>query len=248
MPNIAWGITGASDKLKPTFDEMEKVAAIKDVRITTFITQAGVEILKHASLIKRLAAISDGSPYREIVTPKSHGATNWLGARFFAREYETMLVAPCTSNTLCKFRAGIADSPVTNAAAWATKAGLSVFILQTHMSIGQMEHPLVVRVAPEECKRCDDCPPSRSCRYGAISRKDGFPFINFLKCVACGECVAPCPYRAVHQGERFKLNRRMVDQQAAEAIAEIKGMVILTETRQIETTMKRYAARLPEGL
>ena len=34
MINIAWGITGAADKLEATFDEMEKVAGYEGVMPT----------------------------------------------------------------------------------------------------------------------------------------------------------------------------------------------------------------------
>jgi dihydromethanopterin reductase (acceptor) len=244
MPNLAWGITGASDKLEATFDQMEKVAAIKDVRVTTFITQAGVEVVKHYSLHKRLAALSNGEPFREIIGPKTHGAATYIACRFFAREYETLLVAPCTSNTLCKFSAGIADTPVTIAADWAIKAGLSIFVLQTYMTMGMKEYPGMVRLDPETCRRCDDCPPERACKYGAITRRHKYPYINLLKCVGSLACVKACPYNAIKTGEKFRLVRRMVDQEAAERVSEIKGMAVLNETRQIEPTLKRYAVEV----
>ena len=246
MPNLAWGITGASDKLLATFDEVEKAASQDDVRVTTFITQAGVEIIRHFRLQDRLAAISNGEPYREIVAPKTHGASTWLACRFFAREYETLLVAPCTSNTLCKFCSGVSDTPVTNAASWAVKAGVSVFILQTHMTLGRMDSPMFVRLKDKACKRCDDCPPEKTCRYEAITRKKAkYPRINMLKCVRCGDCVPACPYDAIAMGERYRLSHRIVDQEAAERVSQIKGMAILTETRQIKTTLKRYTTTIP---
>ena len=242
MPNLAWGITGASDKLLDTFAEVEKIAAMDNVRITTFISQAGVELVKHFGLQSRLTAISDGSPWREIVGPRTHGESAYLACRFFAREYEALLVAPCSSNTLCKLSAGICDTPVTNAAMWAAKGNLSVFLLQTHMTMGQCDSPLFVRVKDEACKRCDVCPPVEVCDAEAISRsKDKFPRIRLFKCVRCGDCVPACPFGAVASGERFRLNRRMVDQEAAERVTEIKGMAVLGETRQIEPTLKRYA-------
>lgn len=249
MPNLAWGITGASEKLLATFDEVEKIAQIENVRITTFLSQAGVEIVKHFSLQNRLAAISNGEAYREIVAPKTHGATTYIATRFFAREYETLLVAPCTSNTMCKFAAGVCDTPVTNAAMWAVKGGVSVFVLQTHMAIGMAESPMFVRLKDDVCRRCDVCPPTEACPVNAIVRKrDKYPRISQLKCVRCGDCARACPYDAIAIREKLRLNRRMVDQEAVERVAEIKGMAVLTEPRQVETTLRRYAVETPDGL
>ena len=242
MPNLAWGITGASDKLHGAFDEVEQVAALEGVRITTFITQAGVELVKHYRLQSRLAAISDGSPWREVVGPRTHGESYYLACRFFAQEYEALLVAPCTSNTLCKLAAGISDNAVTNAAMWAAKGNVSVLVLQTHMTIGHCESPLFVRVKEELCQRCDVCQPAELCPTDALYRKkSNYPRVHFFKCNRCGECVSACSHGAVVTGERFRLNRRMVDQQAAESLAEIKGMAVLREARQIGPALKRYA-------
>ena len=246
MANLAWGITGASDKLLETFDAVEKVAALDNVRITTFISQAGIEIVRSFSLQNRLKAVSNGEPYREIVTPKTHGASTHIACRFFAGEYEAYVVAPCSGNTMAKVRVGIADTPVTGAASWALKGGVSVFLLQTHLTIGRIKYPLAVRVIDEKCKRCDDCPPAQACRYEAITRKSKYPVVNFLKCVRCGDCVGPCPYGAIAQGEQHRMNRRMVDQQNAEELSQIKGIVILTETRQVTPTLQRYTVRLPD--
>lgn len=249
MPNLAWGITGASEGLVETFDEVEQVAGLDNVRVTTFITQAGVELVKHFRLQNRLAAISNGEAYREIAAPRIHGATTHLATRFFAGEYQALVVAPCTSNTLCKFSAGICDTPVTNAAMWAVKGGVSVFILQTHITMGHVESPLFVRIKDALCRRCDVCQATEICPVNAIARKkDKYPRIHLMKCVRCGECVSVCPYDAIATGEKFRLNRRIVDQEASERVGEIKGMAVLTESRQVGTTLKRYAAEPPKGI
>jgi len=245
MPNIAWGITGATDKLEATFEQMEKVAAMKDVRITTFISQAGIEIILHCGLKKRLEAISDGGPYREICAPKTHGASMYLTGRFFAKEYEACMVAPCSSNSLCKLRYGLADTPVTSAVCWALKGGCPVFVLQTHLTIAHHDSPLWVRLDETVCRRCDDCPPERACKPRAITRRNKFPSINLLKCRRCMDCVRACPYNAIVGKERFRLNKRMVDQEAAEELSKVRGLAVLKEPREIGQTLERYCVELP---
>ena len=245
MTNLAWGITGAADKLEATFEEVEKVAALEDVRVTTFITKAGVEVVVYRGLKDRLAAISNGEPFREICSARSHGATSHLSRRFFSRAYEALLIAPCSSNTLCKLNCGIADTPVTNAACWALKGGCSVFVLQTHLTISRHEYPFKVRIKEDACRRCDACPPERICEFDAIKRKRKFPIIDPLKCKPCGECVSACPYDAVVADETFRLSKRMVDQEAAESLSKVKGVAVLKETRQIGQTLQRYTVKLP---
>ena len=246
MVNLAWGITGASDKLEASFDQMEKIAAMEDVRISTFITQPGIEVILYYGLKKRLEAISNGDPYREICTPKTHGAAAYLAARFFAGEYEALMVAPCSSNTLCKLRYGLADTPVTTAAMWCIKGGRPCFILQTHLSIAHFDSPLFVRLKEADCRRCDDCPPETACRYQAITRKAKTPVINILKCRRCGDCVPVCPHNAIATRERIRMNKRMVDQEGSEQVAKVKNMAVLTEARQVFTTLQRYAVSLPD--
>ncbi len=245
MVNIAWGITGAYDKLEASFEQVEKIAATEKVRITTFISQAGAELVLHLGLKDRLAAISNGDPYREICTPKTHGASVYLACRFFAREYDVFIIAPCSSNTLCKLYSGIADTPVTTAACWALKGSCPVFVLQTHLSIGKFDSPVFVRLKEGACRRCDVCPPVQACAPLAITRKKKLPLINLLKCRCCGDCVPACPYGAVAPRESLRLQKRMVDQVAAEKLGETKGVAVLTDPRQISQTLHRYAVQLP---
>ena len=61
MINIAWGITGAADKLEATFDEMEKVAGYEGVMPTYQGRLKDDEIGAIIEYIKTLGAV-EGAP------------------------------------------------------------------------------------------------------------------------------------------------------------------------------------------
>ena len=72
--NVAWGITGASQHMAATFDVFREVARWKEVRITTFLSAAGVEVVRMLGLWDDLQSISPGGAHRELLTPELAGA------------------------------------------------------------------------------------------------------------------------------------------------------------------------------
>lgn len=62
----------------------------------------------------------------------------------------------------------------------------------------------VVRIEPGLdfplfCRNCEDAPCMAACPEDAISRTSkGIVIINNKKCTGCEECVAACPYNAIH--------------------------------------------------
>jgi Fe-S-cluster-containing dehydrogenase component len=60
------------------------------------------------------------------------------------------------------------------------------------------EYPnLVVEFRPEQCLHCENPPCVPFCPPGAsYQTKDGLVLVDPKKCIACGACIAACPYDA----------------------------------------------------
>ena len=60
------------------------------------------------------------------------------------------------------------------------------------------EYPnLVVEFRPEQCLHCENPPCMPACPTGAsYQTKDGLVLVDPKKCIACGACIAACPYDA----------------------------------------------------
>ena len=243
--NVAWGITGASQHMAATFDIFREAARWKEVRITTFLSAAGVEVVRMLGLWDDLQSISPGGPYRELLTPGLTGASAARAVRFINREYDMLAVAPATTNTMAKIAAGISDTPVANAVTWAHKANVTVFILCTHTDIRQIESPFPYRIRLHRCKHCDECPPAQACPTGALSTIMREPMIDPLRCTMCGECIPACPHDVVERLGTVGFRRRLLDAEVVEALRGTRGTVVLDSPHQLLPTLRRYATRLP---
>ena len=243
--NIAWGITGASQHMAATFDVFREAVQWKEVRITTFLTAAGVEIVRMLGLWDDLQAISPGGPYRELLTPRFAGVCTAQAVRFINGEYELFVVAPATTNTMAKIVAGISDTSVTNAVAWAHKSNRTVFVLCTHADIREIDSPFPYRIRLDRCRHCDQCPPVEVCATGALTRIMLEPMIDPLYCTMCGECVPACPHDAVERLTTVRFKRRLLDAEVVESLRNTRGTVVLDSPEQLLPTLRRYATRLP---
>ena len=124
---VAWGITGAGDKIAEIVEVMKdlKVQAEDKVEIHVFISKAADTMLKFYRLedeIKKnfpkfMVELNANSPF--------------LAAWLQNGKYEFLLIAPCSSNSVAKIVNGISDTMLTNAAIMSLKAFRPVYILPT---------------------------------------------------------------------------------------------------------------------
>ncbi len=124
---VAWGITGAGDKIAEIVEIMKdlKKQSEEFVEIEVFISKAADTMLKfyrleddlRQSFAKVQVELNANSPF--------------LAAWLQSGKYEFLLIAPASSNTVAKITNSISDTMLTNAAIMSLKAYRPVYILPT---------------------------------------------------------------------------------------------------------------------
>jgi archaeoflavoprotein AfpA len=122
---VAWGISGAGDRLAEYVQIMKELKQDYDktVEIQVFVSKAGDTVLKFYNLeneIKQsfpkfLVELNANSPF--------------LAALMQMHKYEFLLIAPASSNTVAKIAYGIGDTMLTNATSMSLKAFASVYVV-----------------------------------------------------------------------------------------------------------------------
>jgi archaeoflavoprotein AfpA len=122
---VAWGITGAGDKIEEFVEVMKQVKKEYEdnVDIQVFVSKAAETVLKYYGLenevkqnfAKVMAEVNSNAPF--------------LAAWMQIHKYEFLLIAPASSNTVAKIAYGIGDSMLTNAANMSLKAFVPVYVV-----------------------------------------------------------------------------------------------------------------------
>lgn len=122
---VAWGITGAGDKIGEFVQTMKQVKKEYEdtVDIQVFISKAGEMVLKYYNLEKEVRETF--SRYMVEVNANSPFLAAWMQMH----KYEFLLVAPATSNTVAKIACGIGDTMLTNAVSMSLKAFTPVYVV-----------------------------------------------------------------------------------------------------------------------
>ena len=130
---VAWGITGAGDKIAEYLDIMEQIKKqyASSVDIHVFVSQAGDTVLKFYNLETRLK-----QSFEKIHVEVNANAP-FLAAWVQMGKYEFLLIAPATSNTVAKIANGIGDTMLTNAAIMGLKAFKTVYVAPTDYKEGE---------------------------------------------------------------------------------------------------------------
>ena len=124
---VAWGITGAGDKIDEFIQVMQQVKEEHEatVEIHVYLSKAAEIVLKFYNLETTLKQSF------EKVQVEVNSNTPFLAAWMQNRKYEFLLIAPATSNTVAKMANGIGDTMITNAAIMSLKAFVPVYIVPT---------------------------------------------------------------------------------------------------------------------
>jgi archaeoflavoprotein AfpA len=126
-PKIAWGISGAGDKIAEILDVMIEFKKQSEdvVEIEVFVSKAADIVLKFYRLEDKLRQNFSK------VQLEQNSNSPFLAAWMQMRKYEFLLIAPATSNTTAKIAYSISDTMLTNAAIMSLKAFVPVYILPT---------------------------------------------------------------------------------------------------------------------
>ena len=129
---IAWGITGAGDKIAEFIQVMTEIKnEYKDtLEIHVYLSKAAETVLKFYNLENTLK-----QNFTKI-SVEINSNTPFLAAWMQTRKYEFLLIAPATSNTVAKIANGIGDTMLTNAAIMSLKAFVPVYIAPTDYKEG----------------------------------------------------------------------------------------------------------------
>ncbi|AXV36927.1 MAG: hypothetical protein CIT01_01245 [Methanobacterium sp. BRmetb2] len=124
---IAWGITGSGEKLTETVELMQKLKEKykKKFDIRVYISKAGDQVLKYYNLSNELETTFDKT-WTEI-----NANAPFLAGQIQLGNYEFLLIAPATSNTVAKISLRIADTLLTNAAIMGQKTSTPIYIMPT---------------------------------------------------------------------------------------------------------------------
>jgi archaeoflavoprotein AfpA len=129
---VAWGITGAGDKIAEFIETMKQIKKEYEDRVDihVFLSRAAETVLKFYSL-----EIVLRESFEKVQVEVNSNAP-FLAAWMQNRKYEFLLIAPATSNTVAKIANGIGDTMLTNAAIMSLKAFMPVYIAPTDYKEG----------------------------------------------------------------------------------------------------------------
>jgi archaeoflavoprotein AfpA len=122
---IAWGITGAGDKIKEIIDTMKQFKQESEgaVEIEVFVSKAAETMLKFYQLENELKASFAK------VSVEANANSPFLAGIVQSGRYDFMLIFPASSNSVAKIVNGIGDTLITNSAIMALKAYVPVWVM-----------------------------------------------------------------------------------------------------------------------
>lgn len=124
MPlKLVWGITGAGDLLRETFDAMSAVKDTQDIEITAVLSNAGVKVVRWYKLSDELDAIASR------VLKEEDANTPFIVGKLQTGLFDCFMVAPATANTVAKVVYGIADTIIANAVAQTNKTDVPIYVM-----------------------------------------------------------------------------------------------------------------------
>jgi archaeoflavoprotein AfpA len=122
---VAWGITGAGDKLEETLRVMIDIKAeyADRVDIEVYLSKMGNMVAKMYRIDHEI-----NETFGRVMVEKNANSP-FITGRLQLGAFEFLLLAPATSNTVAKLAHGISDTMLTNGAIQALKAYVPVYVM-----------------------------------------------------------------------------------------------------------------------
>ena len=122
---VAWGITGAGDKIAEIIETMKDLKRQSEgtVEIDVYLSKAADTMLKFYRLDEELK-----KSFAK-VTLESNPNSPFLAGMMQSHKYEFLLIFPASSNTVAKIVNGIGDTLITNSAIMSLKAFVPVWVM-----------------------------------------------------------------------------------------------------------------------
>lgn len=129
---IAWGITGAGDKIEETVQVMMDLKKKYEdkVDIEVFISKAGDQVIKYYEISQEIESTFDK------IWVEINANSPFLAGNIQLGKYEFMLVAPGTANTVAKIALRMGDTLISNSAIMGQKADVPLYILPSDYEEG----------------------------------------------------------------------------------------------------------------
>ena len=122
---VAWGITGAGDKIAEIIEVMKDLKRQSEdvVEIHVFLSKAADTMLKFYRLDEELK-----KNFAKVIV-ESNANSPFLAGLMQSHKYEFLLIFPASSNTVAKLVNGIGDTLITNSAIMSLKAFVPVWVM-----------------------------------------------------------------------------------------------------------------------
>jgi archaeoflavoprotein AfpA len=180
---IAWGITGAGDKIAEIIETMKDLKQQSEgiAEIDVYLSKAADTMLRFYRLDEELK-----KSFAK-VTVELNSNSPFLAGLMQSHKYEFLLIFPSSSNTVAKIVNGIGDTLLTNSAIMSLKAFVPVWIMPVDYkeSIVSTKLPngkeMKIRVRKEEAEQVRKLEATEDVRVFENPAKVREAFLTWLK-------------------------------------------------------------------
>ena len=182
---VAWGITGAGDKIAEIIETMKDLKRQSEdiVEIDVYLSKAADTMLKFYRLDEELK-----KSFAK-VTVESNSNSPFLAGMMQSHKYEFLLIFPASSNTVAKLVNGIGDTLLTNSAIMSLKAFVPVWVMPVDYkeSVISTKLPngkeMKIRVRKEEAEQVRKLEATEDVRVFENPAKVREGFLEWLKTI-----------------------------------------------------------------